>query len=62
MQTELGWAKQLNEWLPSDEDRAFVMSLMTTAITEPGKFANWVAPPSRGIDGHPLDYEYIRFN
>jgi len=35
---------------------------MTKPIVEPGKFANWVAPPSRGIDGHPLDFNYVRFN
>lgn len=60
--TEAEWNKNVNSWLPSQEDRLFVLSLMTKPITEPGKFANWVAPPSRGIDGHPLDFDYVRFN
>jgi benzoyl-CoA 2,3-dioxygenase component B len=60
--SEAEWTKHSSEWLPSEEDRTFVLSLMTNAIIEPGKFANWVAPPSRGIDGHPLDFEYVRFH
>jgi benzoyl-CoA 2,3-epoxidase subunit B len=30
------------------------------AVYEPGKMANWIAPPSRGINGKPIDYEYVR--
>jgi len=55
------WDKNVDSWLPSEEDRAFVISLQKACI-EPGKIASWVAPPSRGIDGHPFDYEYVRFN
>ncbi|HLK25192.1 MAG TPA: hypothetical protein VKT30_11070, partial [Caulobacteraceae bacterium] len=47
------------EWLPSEADRAFVHSLMRP-VTEPGKVAAWLAPPDRGINGQPLDYEYVR--
>jgi len=60
--TEAEWTRNVNDWLPSEDDRAFVKSLMTRAVIEPGKFANWVAPPGRGIDGKPLDFEYVRFN
>ena len=49
----------LAAWLPSDADRAFVHSLMKP-VTEPGKVAAWIAPPERGINGLPLDYEYVR--
>ena len=59
---EAEWTKGSKDWLPTEQDRAFVCSLMTKPITEPGKFASWVAPPSRGIDGHPLDFDYVRFN
>jgi benzoyl-CoA 2,3-epoxidase subunit B len=31
-------------------------------VTEPGKFANWIAPPSRGINNQQLNFEYVRFN
>ena len=29
-------------------------------VTERGKFANWIAPPQHGINGRPLDFEYVR--
>ena len=48
--------------MPTEEDRNFVLSLMTRPVHEPGKFAAWVAPPGRGIDGKPLDFEYGRFS
>ena len=40
---------------------AFVTSLMGRVV-EPGKFANWIAPPAMGINRQPVDFEYIRFN
>jgi benzoyl-CoA 2,3-dioxygenase component B len=55
------WEAQVREWLPTAEDRAFVQSLMGRVV-EPGKFANWIAPPSAGINGQPVDCEYVRFN
>jgi benzoyl-CoA 2,3-dioxygenase component B len=48
-------------WIPSEGDRAFVMSLMQRVV-EPGKMAGWIAPPDRGINNLPVDYEYVRFN
>jgi benzoyl-CoA 2,3-dioxygenase component B len=48
-----------DDWLPSAADRAFVGSLMQR-VTEPGKMAGWIAPPERGIDNLPIDYEYVR--
>ncbi len=58
--TQAEWDEKHTEWLPSDEDRAYVGSLMH-AVTEPGKFANWIAPPARGINNQALDFEYVRF-
>jgi len=29
---------------------------------EHGKIAGWISPPTRGIHGHPFDYEYVKFN
>jgi len=55
------WSSNLDRWLPSAADRGFVASLMGRVV-EPGKFANWIAPPSRGINNLPIDYMYIRFN
>ena len=54
------WAKHEREWLPSPEDRAFVASLMGR-VAAPGKFANWIAPPARGINNQPVEFEYVRF-
>jgi len=31
-------------------------------VTEPGKMANWIAPPARGINNQPVDFEYVRFD
>ena len=55
------WAANVDRWLPSAADRAFVASLMGR-VAEPGKFANWIAPPARGINNQPVDFQYVRFN
>jgi benzoyl-CoA 2,3-dioxygenase component B len=53
------WEARRGEWLPTDEDRAYVASLMQP-VTEPGTFAGWIAPPARGINSRPIDLEYVR--
>ncbi len=58
--SEAQWNAHVDEWLPSAADRAFVASLMGR-VTEPGKFANWIAPPVMGINRQPVDFEYVRF-
>jgi benzoyl-CoA 2,3-dioxygenase component B len=47
------------EWLPSDADKGYVTQLQRPVL-ERGKMANWIASPARGINGKPLDFEYIR--
>ena len=59
--SEAEWKANVDKWLPSDADRAFVASLMGRVV-EPGKFANWIAPPVMGINRQPVDFEYVRFN
>jgi benzoyl-CoA 2,3-dioxygenase component B len=54
------WDRHSTQWLPSDEDHAFVSSLMGQVV-EPGKFANWVAAPARGVNNLPVEFEYVRF-
>jgi benzoyl-CoA 2,3-dioxygenase component B len=49
----------LRQWLPSEPDRAFICSLMQRVVA-PGKMAAWIAPPDRGINNLPVDYEYVR--
>jgi len=53
------WDARHGQWLPNDEDKAYIQSLMYP-VTEPGKFANWIAPPARGINGQPVNFEYVR--
>jgi benzoyl-CoA 2,3-dioxygenase component B len=55
------WSARVSDWLPTENDRAFVTSLMGRVV-EPGKFANWIAPPIIGINRQPMDFEYVRFN
>jgi benzoyl-CoA 2,3-dioxygenase component B len=59
--SEAEWAANERNWLPSEEDRAYVASLMGRVI-EPGKMANWIAPPPMGINKQPIDFDYVRFN
>jgi benzoyl-CoA 2,3-dioxygenase component B len=54
------WTRRRNEFLPTAEDHAFVRALMG-GVVEPGKMASWIAPPPRGINSQPLDYDYVRF-
>jgi benzoyl-CoA 2,3-dioxygenase component B len=55
------WDENHHKWLPSDADRAYVISLMRP-VTERGKFASWIAPPARGINNQAVDFEYVRFS
>ena len=59
--TDAQWDQKVGDWLPTPEDRAYVESLMKP-VTEPGKFANYIAPPSRGINRQPIDFEYVKFH
>jgi benzoyl-CoA 2,3-dioxygenase component B len=58
--TEAEWNARKGDWLPSAEDRAYIQNLMSRPVTLPGQMANWIAPPPRGINGRPLDFEYVR--
>jgi len=60
--SEAEWKANESRWLPTAEDRAYVTSLMGPAVTQPGKFAHWISPPARGINGQPGEFEYVRFN
>ena len=55
------WEAGAREWLPTAEDRAHVQSLMGRVV-EPGKFANWIAPPPMGVNKQAIDFEYVRFS
>ncbi len=54
------WSRQRRSTgCPTDDDKAHVKSLMV-GVTEPGKMAGWIAPPSTGINQKPVDYEYVQ--
>ena len=46
-------------WLLNSDDNDYLVSIMNQVI-EPGKMANWISAPARGINGQPLEFEYVR--
>ena len=52
------WATAVVDYLPSQEDLAYILSLMNATLT-PGKYASWIAPPKNGVGGKPGDFEYV---
>jgi benzoyl-CoA 2,3-dioxygenase component B len=59
--SEAEWTAKLRDWVASDEDRAFVASLMGR-VCAPGAYANWISPPTLAINKQPADFEFVRFN
>jgi benzoyl-CoA 2,3-dioxygenase component B len=57
--TKEQFEQEQSAWLPTVEDREYVRSLMKP-VTEVGKIANWIAPPTSGIKGKPFEFEYVR--
>ena len=57
--SETEWNERKHEWLASDSDLSYILSLMQPERT-PGKYANWIAAPRAGINGQPGDYEYVK--
>jgi benzoyl-CoA 2,3-dioxygenase component B len=55
------FAANMPNWIPTAEDQAFVASVMKPVL-ETGKVANWIAPPERGINNLPVEYEYVRLD
>jgi benzoyl-CoA 2,3-dioxygenase component B len=54
------WSRRKNEWLPSSGDREYLLSIMAEPVYEAGNFANYVAPPVRGINRMPINFQYVR--
>ncbi|MEZ6013768.1 MAG: benzoyl-CoA 2,3-epoxidase subunit BoxB [Planctomycetota bacterium] len=53
------YERRKHEWLPSEADATYVKSLMRP-VTAPGKFADWISPPLRGINSQPIEFEYVK--
>jgi benzoyl-CoA 2,3-epoxidase subunit B len=56
---DAAWSRDVGRWLPSRDDGDFIASLMR-AVSTPGEFAGWIAPPRIGIDNKPGDFEYVK--
>lgn len=52
------WHRKAEAWLPTDEDRERVAKLMVPHY-QPGDFAGWIAPPKVGINGQPVEFDYV---
>jgi benzoyl-CoA 2,3-dioxygenase component B len=59
--SEHEWTTKRDSWLPNAADLEFVKSLMVP-VHEVGKIAGWIAPPQKGINNNPFEYEYVRRN
>ncbi|HRC54424.1 MAG TPA: benzoyl-CoA 2,3-epoxidase subunit BoxB [Kofleriaceae bacterium] len=57
--TDEEWNRRRGEWLPTQADEDYVKSLMRP-VTEPGKMASWLAPPLKGINNLPGEFEYVK--
>jgi benzoyl-CoA 2,3-dioxygenase component B len=55
------YERRLPKWLPSEADKAFVRSLMRQ-VTASGQIAGWIAPPDRGVNNLPVEYEYVKLH
>jgi benzoyl-CoA 2,3-dioxygenase component B len=53
------WNAKRGEWLPGEDDKAYIKQLMQPVL-ERGKMAHWLGAPARGINGLPIDFEYVR--
>lgn len=53
------WEAQKGAWLPTEADEVYIKSLMHP-VYERGKMASWIAPPAKGINGLPNEFEYVR--
>jgi benzoyl-CoA 2,3-dioxygenase component B len=55
---DAAWEARRSDWLPTQEDRQAVASLMVPEY-ECGKFAGWIAPPRTGINDQPIEFDYV---
>lgn len=46
--------------LPTEQDREYVKSLMVPSFS-PDTYSDWIAPPDRGVDLKPVNFEYVKF-
>jgi benzoyl-CoA 2,3-dioxygenase component B len=54
------WERRKGEWLPTAADKEYLRNIQTEPVYKPGQFANYIAPPPRGINRLPIEFEYVR--
>jgi benzoyl-CoA 2,3-dioxygenase component B len=59
--SEAEYRANQDAWLPNRSDYDYVRSLMQP-VYEPGKYANWIAAPAKGVKGQPIDYPYVKLH
>ena len=59
--SEQEWLAAQATWLPKQSDHDYILSLMQPEL-EPGRFAQWIAPPKAGVNGKPTGYEYVKLD
>jgi benzoyl-CoA 2,3-epoxidase subunit B len=57
--SESEWHDHKDDWLPSEADLEYILSLMQPESAA-GKYAKWIAAPRAGINGKPGDFEYVK--
>ena len=55
------YKRKLASWLPSENDKKFINSLMIQEL-DPSKTASWITKPRRGINNQEIDYSYVDLN
>ena len=53
--------KLISSWLPSDNDKKFINSLMIQEL-DPSKTASWITKPKRGINNQDIEFDYVDLN
>ncbi|MBK6660629.1 MAG: benzoyl-CoA 2,3-epoxidase subunit BoxB [Proteobacteria bacterium] len=59
--SEQEWQASHGEWLPNDDDMAFIGTLMKPCH-EAGGYASWIAPPRVGINQQSGEFEYVKID
>jgi benzoyl-CoA 2,3-dioxygenase component B len=54
------WERRKDEWLPTARDKDYLENLMARPVSDPSQFANYIAPPSKGVNHKPVHFEYVR--
>ena len=57
--SEEEWKRQSDQWLPGNDEREYIESLMQPQW-KTGEYANWIAPPKTKIDHKPGSFEWVK--